>query len=176
MSTNSAQAERRPRRSARWRRALIVETRVRRKTQPCPRRAQPQQNPCPATLGAIGPMPRSGGRDVIELVEGLISDGKPTLANRVQSLVSHRGSHLRFDADLVEEQSVPSVEKARCRKRRPPCPVRRVKCACSGSASSSLAMNTAHRDWALRLALLTGARVGEIAGPSARAELARTSR
>src|SRR5262249_57620047 len=26
--------------------------------------------------------------DVIELVEGLISDGKPTLANRIQSLVS----------------------------------------------------------------------------------------
>ena len=40
-------------------------------------------------------------RDVIELVEGLVTDGKPTLANRVQSLISSVFT-FAMDADLAE--------------------------------------------------------------------------
>ena len=40
-------------------------------------------------------------KDVIELVEGIVTDGKPTLANRVQSLISGVFT-FAMDADLTE--------------------------------------------------------------------------
>jgi integrase len=105
--------------------------------------------------------------DVIELVEGLISDGKPTLANRIQSLVSSVFT-LGMDAAVVETNPC-----HRLKKRGVENVGRRV-----------LSDDEIQLFWrgiveprrvrrgglALRLALMTGARVSEIAG-ICRAEL-----
>jgi integrase len=105
--------------------------------------------------------------DVIELVEGLVSAGKPTLANRVQSLISGIFT-FALDADLVEANPC-----HRLRKRGVENVGRRVL----GDPEIRLFWNgiitpaSARRiGLGLRLALLTGARVGEVAG-LCRAEL-----
>jgi integrase len=105
--------------------------------------------------------------DVIELVEGLVIAGKPTLANRVQALISSIFS-FAMDADLV-----PGNPCARLRRRGVETIGRRV-----------LSTEEIRQFWpaitqppvsqtvglALRLMLLTGARPGEVAG-IARTEL-----
>jgi integrase len=105
--------------------------------------------------------------DVIELVEGLVTAGKQTLANRVQALISSIFS-FAMDADLVKGNPC-----ARLRRRGVEVVGRRV-----------LADNEIQLFWqailnkpvsprvglALRLILITGVRPGEAAG-IARAEL-----
>ena len=99
--------------------------------------------------------------DIIELIEGLISDGKPALANRVQALISKLFS-FAVDADLVEAN--PAV---RLRKRGKEEPLTRVldddeiRLFWSKIAASPLLPSTGI---ALKLALLTGLRAGELAG------------
>jgi integrase len=97
--------------------------------------------------------------DVIELVEGLITAGMPTLANRVQSLVSTVFT-FALDAGLVEFNPC-----HRLRKRGAENVGRRVL----SDAEIRLFWNgivdpTRRVGLGLRLALLTGARIGEIAG------------
>jgi integrase len=97
--------------------------------------------------------------DVIELVEGLVTAGKPTLANRVQSLVSTVFT-FAVDAGLVEFNPC-----HRLRKRGVENVGRRVL----SDAEIRLFWNgivepTRRVGLGLRLALLTGARIGEIAG------------
>lgn len=101
--------------------------------------------------------------DVIELVEGLVTAGKPTLANRVQALISSIFS-FAMDADLVTGNPC-----ARLRRRGVETIGRRV-----------LSTEEIRQFWpaithqpvsprvglALRLILLTGARPGEVAGIS----------
>ncbi len=101
--------------------------------------------------------------DVIELVEGLVTAGKPTLANRVQALISSMFS-FAMDADLVTGNPC-----ARLRRRGVETVGRRV-----------LSTEEIRQFWpaitqppvsprvglALRLILLTGARPGEVAGMS----------
>jgi integrase len=105
--------------------------------------------------------------DVIELVEGLVAEGKDTLANRVQALVSSIFS-FAMDADLIEHNPC-----ARLRKRGVENVGRRVL---SDAEIKLLWSNAAEPPRArqlllgLRLALLTGARVGEVTG-LCRAEL-----
>ena len=108
-------------------------------------------------------------RDVIELVEGLVTDGKPTLANRVQSLISSVFS-FAMDADLAEANPC-----HRLRKRG----VERVGRRVLSDEEIRLFWSriveppaTRRTGLALRLTLLTGARISEIAGIS-RAELER---
>jgi integrase len=105
--------------------------------------------------------------DIIELVEGLVTAGKPTLANRIQALVSSLYS-FAMDADLVKGNPC-----ARLRRRG----VERVR-------RRVLTDDEIHVFWpgivhkpvsrrvglALRLVLLTGVRPGEAAG-LARSEL-----
>ena len=97
--------------------------------------------------------------DVIELVEGLVTAGKPTLANRVQSLVSTVFT-FAVDAGLVGFNPC-----HRLRKRGVENVGRRVL----SDAEIRLFWNgivepTRRVGLGLRLALLTGARIGEIAG------------
>jgi integrase len=99
--------------------------------------------------------------DAIELIEGLISDGKQTLANRVQSLVSSVFT-FGMDASLVEFNPC-----HRLRKRGQETVGRRVL----GDTEIVLFWwgvidppSTRRTGLGLRLALLTGARVGEVAG------------
>jgi hypothetical protein len=105
--------------------------------------------------------------DVIELIEGLISAGKLTLANRVQSLISTVFT-FAMDAELVEANPC-----HRLRKRG----VERVGRRVLSDGEIRLFWNgiiepaTARRTGlGLRLALLTGVRVGEVVG-LCRAEL-----
>lgn len=110
------------------------------------------------SIGAI----RRG--DVIELVEALIKDGKPVLANRVQSLVSKIFS-FAVDADLIDANPCTRLEKRGTETAR-----RRVLTdgeikifweriiAAPVSPGSGLA---------LRHVLLIGARPGEVAGLAA---------
>jgi integrase len=100
-------------------------------------------------------------RDVIELVERLVSNGKPTLANRVQALISSIYS-FAMDADLV-----PANPCARLRKRGSETAGERVL----SDAEIRLFWDRIVRapvsrpvGLALRLVLLTGARPGEVAG------------
>jgi integrase len=105
--------------------------------------------------------------DVIELIEGLVTAGKPTLANRVQSLLSGIFS-FGLDADLVEANPC-----YRLRKRGVENIGRRVlsdaeiRLFWNGIAEPLAVRRTG---LGLRLALLVGARVSEIAG-LCRAEL-----
>jgi integrase len=108
--------------------------------------------------------------DVVELVEGLITAGKPVLANRVQALVSKIFS-FAVDASLREDN--PCARMAR----------RGVENAGQRVLADGeirlfwegvlAAADTRRTGLALRLALLTGCRVGEIAGIS-RGELQNT--
>jgi integrase len=105
--------------------------------------------------------------DVIELIERLISAGKPTLANRVQSLISGVFS-FALDADLVEANPC-----SRLKKRGVENVGRRVlsdseiRLFWSGIVEPDRSRRTG---LGLRLALLLGCRVGELAG-LARCEL-----
>jgi integrase len=108
-------------------------------------------------------------RDVIELVESLVADGTPTLANRVQSLISSVFT-FAMDADLAEANPC-----HRLRKRGVENVGRRVlsdeeiRLFWSRIVEPPALQRTG---LALRLALLTGARISEVAGIS-RAELDR---
>jgi integrase len=99
--------------------------------------------------------------DVIELIEGIVSDGKHVLANRVHSLVSKVFS-FAVDADLLDANPA-----ARLKRRGVENPGRRVlsdkeiATFWNGIVRSPVSEPTG---LALRLALLTGARVSEIAG------------
>lgn len=101
--------------------------------------------------------------DVIELVEGLVSNGTPTLANRVQSLISTVFT-FALDAGLVEFNPC-----HRLRKRGQENVGRRVlsdaeiRLFWRGIIEPPL---TRRAGLALQLALLTGVRVGEVAGIS----------
>lgn len=100
-------------------------------------------------------------RDVIELVEGIIRDGKPVMANRVQSLVSGVFS-FAIDSDLLDANPC-----ARLRKR-----------GAEKAGTRTLTDPEIRLFWvkamltpvservglALRLALLTGTRPGEACG------------
>jgi integrase len=105
--------------------------------------------------------------DVIELVESIISDGKETLANRVQGLISSVFT-FALDAGLCEANPC-----HRLRKRGRETPGRRVltdaeiRLFWDGIVTSE---SSRQAGLGLRIALLTGARVGEVAGIS-RAEL-----
>jgi integrase len=108
-------------------------------------------------------------RDVIELVEALVTAGTPTLANRVQSLISSVFT-FAMDADLAEANPC-----HRLRKRGVERVGRRVLSDEEiGLFWSKIVEPPAIRrtGLALRLTLLTGARISEIAGIS-RAELER---
>ena len=103
--------------------------------------------------------------DVIELCEGLVTAGKPVLANRIQSLISTIYS-FALDADLVEANPCHRLRK------------RGVENAGSRVLSdtelrlfwNAIVAPSRRFGLALRLTLLTGARIGEIAG-LCRAEL-----
>jgi len=99
--------------------------------------------------------------NIIELVEGLIAAGKPALANRVQALVSKIFS-FAIDADLVDANPA-----TRLRKRGKETAVTRVlnddeiRLFWSKISSPPLLPATGI---ALKLALSTGLRAGEVAG------------
>jgi integrase len=105
--------------------------------------------------------------DIIELVESLVTDGKPTLANRVQALVSSIFS-FAMDADLIAGNPC-----ARLRRRGVEVVGRRVltdseiRLFWHGIVDRPVSRAVG---LALRLQLLTGTRPGEVAG-AARAEL-----
>jgi integrase len=107
--------------------------------------------------------------DVIELVERIIAAGKPTLANRMHSLVSSIFT-FGMDAELIESNPC-----HRLKKRGSENVGRRVlsdgelRLFWRGVIEPARSRRTG---LALRLALLTGARVGEVAG-LCRAELER---
>jgi integrase len=105
--------------------------------------------------------------DVIELVERLVTDGKPTLANRVQSLISSIFT-FAMDSALVEANPCHRLKKRG---------VENVGRRVLSDGEIRLFWNGIIKPPAsrriglgLRLALLTGARVGEVAG-LARGEL-----
>lgn len=99
--------------------------------------------------------------DIIELVERLVTDGKPTLANRVQALISSIFS-FAVDSDLINGNPC-----ARLKKRGSETIGRRVltdqelRIFWPGIILPPVSQRVG---FALRLILLTGARPGEIAG------------
>jgi len=101
--------------------------------------------------------------DIIELVEGIVTSGKPTLANRIQSLVSGVFSYA-LDAGIGESNPC-----YRLRRRGVENVGRRVlsdaelRLFWRGIVSPSSRV-TERIGLGLQLALLTGARIGEIAG------------
>jgi integrase len=108
-----------------------------------------------------------GRADVIELVEGLVTSGKPTLANRVQALISSIFS-FAMDADLVKGNPC-----ARLRRRGVETIGRRVLSDDELRLFWSMIVQkpvSRRVGLALRLILLTGCRPGEAAG-IARAEI-----
>lgn len=99
--------------------------------------------------------------DVIELIEGLISAGKPVMANRVQSLVSVVFS-FAVDSDLIDANPCTRLKKrgtetAGDRVLTDP----ELRLFWRRSIEPPISERTG---LALRLALLTGARPGEVAG------------
>ena len=99
-------------------------------------------------------------RDVIELVEGLIAAGKPTLANRVQSLVSGVFS-FAVDSDLRDDNPCTRLKKRgteRIGERVLTDP--EIRLFWHRAVMPPLSERTG---LVLRLALLTGARPGEAA-------------
>jgi integrase len=106
--------------------------------------------------------------DVIELIERLISADTPTLANRVQSLISGVFT-FALDADLVEANPCHRLKRRGVENvGRRVLTDSEIRLFWSGVVETERARRTG---LGLRLALLTGARVGEIAG-LARQELA----
>ncbi len=99
--------------------------------------------------------------DIIELIEGLIADGKQTLANRVQSLISKIFS-FAVDADLIAAN--PAV---RLKKRGKETALTRtlddseIRLFWSRIMSPPVSKPVG---LALKLALLTGLRAGEVSG------------
>jgi integrase len=107
--------------------------------------------------------------DVIELIEELIKAGKPTLANRVQSLISTVFT-FGLDAELVEANPCHRLRKRGIeRVGRRVLSDDEIKLFWWGVVESPRSRRSG---LGLRLALLTGARVSEIAG-LCRAELER---
>ncbi|MBA4034045.1 MAG: hypothetical protein C0480_05495 [Bradyrhizobium sp.] len=99
--------------------------------------------------------------DVIELVEGILSDGKPVLANRVQALVSVIFS-FAVDGDLIDANPC-----TRLRKRGEESPGERVLTDPEIRLFWRMVVEppaTLETGLGLRMALLTGLRIGEIAG------------
>lgn len=98
--------------------------------------------------------------DVIELAEGLIAGGRPIMANRVQSLVS-KIFGFAVDADLLDANPA-----ARLKKRSKETPLTRVLDDAEIRLFWLLIGNPPARATgiALKLALLTGLRAGEVAG------------
>jgi integrase len=110
-------------------------------------------------------LPQIGRRDVIEVCEGIVSAGKPIQANRVQALVNKMFS-FAVDADLL-----PANPCLRLRKRASEEARRRVL----SDAEIALFWHRITRrpvspriGLALRLVLLTGVRVTEMAGAELR--------
>jgi integrase len=99
-------------------------------------------------------------RDVIELIEGMVDAGKPVQANRVHSLISTIFT-FALDEDLISAHPC-----ARLKKRGEEIPRKRdlndaeIRLFWHGVAQSPVSRQIG---LALRLALLTGLRVGEIA-------------
>lgn len=99
--------------------------------------------------------------DVIELIEGILSDGKPVLANRVQALVSVVFS-FAVDSDLIDANPC-----TRLRKRGDETPGDRVLTDPEIRLFWRMVVEppaTLETGLGLRLALLTGLRIGEISG------------
>jgi integrase len=106
--------------------------------------------------------------DIIELIERLIGAGKPTLANRVQSLISGVFT-FALDADLVEANPCHRLKKRGVENvGRRVLSDSEIRLFWSGIVEPERSRRTG---LGLRLALLLGARVGEIVG-LARCELA----
>jgi integrase len=100
-------------------------------------------------------------RDVIELIEGIISDGKPVLANRIQSLISGIFS-FAVDSDLMDANPCTRLKKRgeeRAGQRVLTDPEIRLFWSKVVEAPASRQTGLG-----LRLALLTGVRIGEVAG------------
>lgn len=100
-------------------------------------------------------------RDVIELIEGIIADGKPVMANRVQSLISVVFS-FAVDSDLMDANPCTRLKKRgeeRAGQRVLTDPEIRLfwRNVVEAPASRQTGLG-------LRLALLTGVRIGEVAG------------
>ena len=100
--------------------------------------------------------------DVIELVERLIAAGKPTLANRIQSLVSSIYT-FALDADLIDANPCHRLKKRGIENvGKRVLSDGEIRLFWRGIADS---LRTTQRiGLGLQMALLTGARVGEIAG------------
>jgi integrase len=104
--------------------------------------------------------------DVIELVEHMIATGRPVAANRVQSLVSTIFS-FALDAALIEFHPC-----ARLKRRAAELPSDRtltdpeIRLFWRKIIDPEASIEARRRGLGLRLALLTGSRVGEIAGLS----------
>jgi integrase len=109
--------------------------------------------------------------DVIELVEGIIAAGKQTLANRVQALISKLFS-FALDASLRDDHPCHRLKlRGVERVGRRVLSDAEIPLFWNGIVRSVVASDQSRRTGlALRLALLTGCRIGEIAG-IARAEL-----
>jgi integrase len=100
-------------------------------------------------------------RDVIELIEGIISHGTPVLANRIQSLVSGIFS-FAVDADLLDANPCTRLKKrgeehAGDRVLTDP----EIRLFWNMVVEAPASYETGQ---GLRLALLTGVRIGEVAG------------
>jgi integrase len=105
--------------------------------------------------------------DVIALVEGLVTAGTPVLANRVQSLVSGIFT-FAMDAALCESNPAYRIKKRGVeRAGRRVLSDAEIRLFWNGIAEPEVARQ---RGLGLRLTLLTGLRIGEVAG-IARAEL-----
>jgi integrase len=105
--------------------------------------------------------------DVIELAEGLVAAGKPTLANRVHSLISGIFT-FAMDAALLESNPCHRLKKRGVENvGNRTLTDAEIRLFWNGIGESTRAR---HLGLGLRLALLTGARAGEIAGIN-RAEL-----
>jgi integrase len=105
--------------------------------------------------------------DVIELLEGIVSTGKLTLVNRVQSLISKIFA-FSIDAGLLTASPCARLaRRGKERKRKRVLSDPEIRLFWSSAIKAPLSYRTGQ---ALRLALLTGVRVGEVAG-MAREEL-----
>jgi integrase len=99
--------------------------------------------------------------DVIELLEGIVSDGKLTLVNRVQSLISKMFA-FAIDAGLMTASPCSRLAR-RCkeRKRKRVLSDPEIRLFWQQAIEAPLSYRSGQ---ALRLALLTGVRVSEVAG------------
>jgi integrase len=99
--------------------------------------------------------------DIVTLIEGVIASGKPTAANRVHSLISGVFS-FGLDAGLIAANPASRLKKRGVeRQRKTVLAISDVKAFWHGCVKSPCSESTG---LALRLALLSAARVSEIAG------------